>query len=71
LAQENWYSAKVLKRLVKLTPSSTFYARFLYKSLARSIFVLEVKVKLFIVAMKMAHLRSKNVGEIDTKSFFD
>jgi hypothetical protein len=42
---------------------------FLYKSFLQSFFVLEVKVKLFIGAKKMAQLRSKNVGEIETQAF--
>ncbi len=39
---------------------------FSYKSFAQSFFVLEVKVKLFINARKLAQLRSKNIGEIDS-----
>jgi hypothetical protein len=35
------------------------------KVLHKAFYVLEVKVKLFIGAKKMAQLRSKNVGEID------
>jgi hypothetical protein len=38
----------------------------LNKSFARSFFAIEVKVKLFIGAKKMAQLRSKNVGDIDS-----
>ncbi len=41
-------------------------AAFSYESLVRSIFVLEVKVILFIGAKKMAQIRSKNVDEIDS-----
>jgi hypothetical protein len=45
-------------------------AAFLYKSFARSFFVLEVKVKLFIGAKKMVQLRSRKVGEIDSRSIY-
>jgi hypothetical protein len=37
----------------------------LYESFERSFFVLEVNVKLFFGAKKMAQMRSKNVDEID------
>jgi hypothetical protein len=37
------------------------------ESFMRSFYVLEVKVKLFIGAKKMAQLHSKNVGEIDSR----
>jgi hypothetical protein len=43
-------------------------AAFSYKSFARSFFVHEVKVKLFIDSRKLAQLRLKNVGEIDSWS---
>jgi hypothetical protein len=43
-----------------------FCAAFLYESFARSFFVLEVKVNFLLAAKKMAQLRSKNVGEIDS-----
>jgi hypothetical protein len=43
-----------------------FTRGFFVRKFARSFFVLEVKVKLFIGAKKMAQLRSKNVGEIDS-----
>jgi hypothetical protein len=36
------------------------------KVLSKTFFVLEVKVKLFIGARKLAQLRSYNVGEIDS-----
>jgi hypothetical protein len=39
-----------------------------HQHLTRSFFVLEVKVKFFIGAKKMAQLRSKNVGETDSMS---
>jgi hypothetical protein len=41
-------------------------ARFSYESFARSFFVLDVEVKLFICARILAQLRQYNVGEIDS-----
>ncbi len=61
-----------LKILVKLIPGVNFTnnlrAVFSYESLARSFFVLEVKVTLFIGAKKKAQLRSQNVDEIDSST---
>ncbi len=53
---------------MQLPPEFNFtnilHEAFSYERFAQSFFVLEVKVKLFIDAKKMAQMRSKNVGEI-------
>jgi hypothetical protein len=47
-----------------------FTRGFFVRKFCTKLFVLEVKVKLFIDAKKMAQLHSKNVGEIDSWSLF-
>ncbi len=47
--------------------TNILHAAFPCESLVQSFFVFEVKAKLFIDARKLAQLRSKNVGEIDSK----
>ncbi len=50
--------------------TNILWAAFSYESFVWSFFVLEVNVKLFIGAKKMAQMRSKNVDEIDSSSKF-
>ncbi len=59
-----WIWRKSLSSWVNFT--NILRTAFLYKSFTQSLFVLEVKVKLFIGAKKIAQLHSKNVGEIDS-----
>jgi hypothetical protein len=57
---ENIGAKAALKMLVKLTPMVDFTnilrVAFSYKSFARNFFVLEVKLKLFISAWKLAQM---------------
>jgi hypothetical protein len=48
--------------------SSTFYVRLFHTKVSRgAFFVLAVKVKLFVGARILAQMRSKNIGEIDSR----
>ncbi len=61
----------VLQMLSQILTRGQFHQHFtqgfFVQKFRAKVFVLEVKVKLFIGAKKMVQLRSKNVGEIDSR----